>query len=119
LAKSSGPAATVIDRLQVEPEQIARTDYNEGTAKVDREKAIQLGDSVGDSLDDSWIHSTIIRKLLRDPETPVANIHVDVQKGVVTLRGKVGSTDQKAEAQRVAQNIDGVKRVNNRIKVKA
>ncbi|HLK49931.1 MAG TPA: BON domain-containing protein, partial [Bryobacteraceae bacterium] len=119
LAKSASPGAVVVDMLQVQPQEVPRAEYTADMAQADREKARTLGDSIGNSADDAWVHSTIVRKLLRDPETPVANIHVDVRGGVVTLRGHVDSDDQKTEAGNVAQKTDGVKRVNNRLRVKA
>ena len=119
LAKASSPGAVVVDKIDVKPQEVARADYNEDMAKADREKAKALGDSIGNSADDAYIHSRIVSKLLGNAETPAAKIHVDVKDGVVTLRGEVDSPNQKAEAERLAKSVDGVKRVNDRLKVKA
>jgi osmotically-inducible protein OsmY len=54
---------------------------------------------------------------MTDSSTPATKINVDVDKGVVTLRGDVKSRDAKTEAERDAKSIDGVKRVNNRLQV--
>jgi osmotically-inducible protein OsmY len=46
-------------------------------------------------------------------------MNIDVVNGVVTLRGIVDSPDAKAEASRIAMDTDGVKKVNNLLRVRA
>ncbi len=56
-------------------------------------------------------------KLIGDTDTPARKINVDVVNQVVTLRGKVGSASERLEAERIAKETDGVKRVVNLLKV--
>jgi len=74
---------------------------------------------VGSSLDDAWIHAKVVTKLIGDTQTPEHKINVDVNNNVVTLRGTVDTADQKAEAERLAKETDGVKRVVDQLKVSA
>ena len=47
----------------------------------------------------------------------VTSINVDSEDGVVTLKGKVASNDQKERAAEVAKKVDGVKAVKNELAV--
>jgi len=85
--------------------------------RIDREKAKSAGDTLGKSIDDTWIHTKITTKLIGNSETPARKINVDVVNGVVTLRGAVETPTAKEEAERVAKTTDGVKRVRNLLKV--
>lgn len=119
LAKSAQNGISVIDKIDVKPGDIPRTEYTDQMASDAREKAKSAGDKIGSSLDDAWIHTKLESKLIGDPQTPVRKINIDVDNGIVTLRGDVPSADAKAEAQRVAGETDGVKRVNNLLRVRA
>ena len=59
----------------------------------------------------------IVTKLIGNTDTPERKINVDVVNNVVTLRGTVDTAEQKAEAERVAKDTEGVKRVVNQLKV--
>jgi hyperosmotically inducible periplasmic protein len=119
LAKASRPGLSVTDQLAVKPVEVSRGDYTEGMAREAREKAEAIGDKLGKSLDDAWIHTKILTKLAGDPQTPALKINVDVLNDVVTLRGTVESPAAKREAEQIAKDTDGVKRVNNMLRVKA
>jgi hyperosmotically inducible periplasmic protein len=47
----------------------------------------------------------------------VTGIDVDSDKGVVTLKGKVDTADQKKRAEAVAKKVSGVKSVKNQLTV--
>ena len=49
----------------------------------------------------------------------MTGIDVDSEDGVVTLKGKVNTADNKKRAEEVAKKVDGVKRVKNELKVEA
>jgi len=119
LAKAAQPGLTVNEVIDVKPRQIARQDFTEDLAKKEWEKAKQVGDKVGKGVDDAWLHGKVLAKLLGNAKTPARNINVDVIEGVVTLRGTVETAGAKTEAQRLAQETEGVKRVDNRLKVSA
>jgi osmotically-inducible protein OsmY len=119
LAKNGRPNLVVTDKIDVQPRQVARSEYTDDMARVAREKAKELGDKLGNSLDDAWIHTKITAKLIDNPDTPAKQINVDVIDQVVTLHGKVETTAAKDEAERTAKQTEGVKRVNNLLKVQA
>ena len=91
--------------------------YSEEQAREERTRAKQNKETIGDTLDDAWIHAKIVTKLIGDSKTPERNINVDVVNNEVTLRGTVDTADAKTEAERVAKGTDGVKKVTNLLKV--
>lgn len=111
-ANTATPGATAT----APPEQ-TRGNYSEREAQEEREKAKANKETIGDTLDDAWIHTKIVAKLIADSTTPERKINVDVVKNVVTLRGTVDSAEEKAAAEKVARETDGVKNVVNQLKV--
>ena len=99
------------------PTATATPKYTEEQARAEREKAKANKETVGQSLEDAWIHTKIVAKLIGDTKTPERNINVDVVDGAVTLRGQVDTAEAKTEAERVANQTDGVKKVTNQLKV--
>ena len=118
-AKSTYPGLVVNDKIDVKPAELARADYTEELAMEERIKAKELGESIGKSVDDAWIHMKIVTKLIGNASTPERKINVDVVNGVVTLRGVVDTADQRIEAERVAKDTEGVQTIQNRLKVGA
>jgi len=115
--KSVNEGLRITDKIDVKPTEIARSDYNDEMAREAREKAKRHGETIGKTADDAWIHTKITMKLLGDKDTPARKINVDVVNGLVTLRGTVDTVEGKSEAERIAKETDGVKRVLNRITV--
>jgi osmotically-inducible protein OsmY len=64
---------------------------------------------------DDSIHDQVIRKLANDPDVKGGALQIDVQEGVVTMRGKVETEKQKLKAEKLAKKISGVKKVINEI----
>lgn len=91
--------------------------YTEEQAREERERAKANKETVGQSLEDAWIHTKIVAKLIGNSNTPERNINVDVVDGAVTLRGTVETAEAKTEAERVVKETDGVKKVTNQLKV--
>jgi hyperosmotically inducible periplasmic protein len=117
LARNAHPGLMVNSEIEVEPREISRSEYTEEHARSARERATKYGDKIGASLDDAWIHTKITTQLIGDRDTSATEINVDVNNNVVTLRGTVDSAEEKAEATRIAQQTEGVKSVNNQLKV--
>ena len=109
-------AATPRAAATASPEQ-TRGNYTEREAQEEREKAKANKETIGDTLDDAWIHTKIVAKLIANSTTPERMINVDVVKNVVTLRGTVESAEEKAAAEKVARETDGVTKVLNQLKV--
>jgi osmotically-inducible protein OsmY len=91
--------------------------YTEEQAREERERAKANKETVGQSLEDAWIHTKIVAKLIGNAATPERKINVDVVDGAVTLRGSVDTAEAKTEAERVAKDTEGVKKVTNQLKV--
>jgi hyperosmotically inducible periplasmic protein len=117
LAKSAQPGLNVTDKIEVKPREVSLTEYTEDQAKQARDKAKSLGDKIGDSLEDAWLHTKIVAKLIANSKTPERKINVDVVNNLVTLRGNVDTAEEKVEAERIAKDTDGVKGVKNQLKV--
>jgi len=117
-AKAANAGLIVTDKIDVKPGDVDRKDYNEDMAREARDRASKAGESVGDSIDDAWIHTKIRSKLLAEGEFPGGSLNVDVKNNVVTLRGSVSTKEDKAKAEQIAKNTDGVKSVRNQVVIK-
>lgn len=91
--------------------------YSEEQAREERERAKANKETIGQSLEDAWLHTKIVAKLISDSDTPERKINVDVVDGAVTLRGTVETAAAKTEAERIAKETEGVKKVTNQLKV--
>ena len=69
------------------------------------------------AVDDSAITAKVKAKLAADSQTSAIKIGVETKNGTVTLSGTVPTTTEKDEADKVAKNTEGVKRVVNDITV--
>ena len=65
---------------------------------------------------DSAVTAKVKTALHEDKITSGTDIHVTTVAGVVTLKGAVPSGDVAAQAEKVAQNTEGVTRVKNKLK---
>jgi hyperosmotically inducible protein len=117
-AKASTTGLVVTDKIDVKPDMVERKDYNDDMAREARERASKSSESIGDSLDDAWIHTKIRTKLLGEGEFPGGSVNVDVKNNVVTLRGHVSTAADKAKAESIAKATDGVKSVHNQLVIK-
>jgi osmotically-inducible protein OsmY len=117
LAKSAQPNLVLTDKIDVKPPEVSRNDYTEDQGRAARDKAKQVGDQVGRSLDDAWVYSKIMARLAADPDTSAVKVHVDVTDKVVTLRGRVDTITAKTEAERLAKDTEGVTAVHDLLTV--
>ena len=117
LAKSGHAGLIVTTKIDVKPGEISRTAYTIERAREERGIAKGRGETIGDSLDDAWIHTKIVAQLIGNSATPERKINVDVKNNVVTLRGAVETSEQKTEAEQIAKSAESVKSVNNQLKV--
>ena len=104
-------------RSAATPAPTATPKYTEEQAREERARAKENKETIGQSLDDAWIHTKIVAKLIGDSRTPERKINVDVVNGEVTLRGTVDTAEAKTAAERIAKETDGVKKVVNQLKV--
>jgi hyperosmotically inducible periplasmic protein len=76
------------------------------------------GRSAGQVVDDLNITTVIKTKIFNDPYLSGFAISVDTFQGDVTLTGAVESEFAKNRATDLAQNVDGVRKVNNLLVVR-
>ena len=88
----------------------------EGVARVIND--IAIGDvSAGQMADDGTITAKVKAKLAASAEINPFNIDVATSQGVVSLVGRVKTAAQKAEAERIARETEGVRGVRNLLEV--
>jgi osmotically-inducible protein OsmY len=95
-----------------------REDFNKNANEY-RGKAKNTGESIGESIEDGWIHFKVRAALAAVDDLRDSTINVDVDKNVVTLRGTVPGADHKKKAEDAAKKVEGVKSVTNKLEVKA
>ena len=66
---------------------------------------------------DDQIYDTVRRKLADDQVVKGGAMEVEVKDGVITLRGKVETDQQKSRAAKIAHKVSGVKQVDNQLVV--
>lgn len=66
---------------------------------------------------DDALHDMVKRRLANDADVKGGALDIEVQDGVVTLRGKVETEKQRKKAEKLAKKIKGVKRVVNEIQL--
>ena len=99
--------------------------YNANINRADYEKekdhfakdARDVGSKVGAGVDDGWLWTKTRAELLAAGDVRSSTINVDVENGVITLRGTVANAEQKAKAMQVARSIDGQKGVRDELKI--
>lgn len=79
--------------------------------------AIALAAPAQAATPDAWITTKTKLSLLTTEGVSGTAIHVDTILGKVTLHGKVRSAEEKAKAESIAKNIDGVLEVRNLLQV--
>src|SRR5512137_1859198 len=77
----------------------------------------QARQAATDPVDDSVIAATIKAGLLDNKNTSGTRINVDSYQGIVQLSGFARSEEEKAAATKVAESVDGVKKVLNSVAV--
>ena len=71
----------------------------------------------GYSRSDERIRDDVNDRLTDDPFLDASDIEVMVDKGEVTLTGKVTSREDKRRAEDLADNVSGVKHVQNNLRL--
>ena len=89
-------------------------DKKEAPSKVD--KAVEKTKEV---IDDATITTKIKAIYAKDKAVSALKIHVDTDKGVVTLTGNAKSKDEASKAADIAKSVNGVTSVKNEIAVGA
>jgi hypothetical protein len=75
------------------------------------------GKTAGQTMKDASISTAVQTKLTSDRLSNFSRIDVDTERGVVNLSGVVETEAQRAQAERLAHQVDGVVRVNNNLQI--
>jgi hyperosmotically inducible protein len=75
--------------------------------------------SVGTYIDDSAITTAVKAKLVEDKSVDAAAVSVETLNGEVMLSGFAKNATEKANAERLARGVNGVKSVKNQITVRS
>ena len=112
ISKGADGVKGVTDQLRIVPD----TDMAKAA-----DKAAVASKEAGRKADDGWIKSKIYAQFMTEWNTVLddSDIDVDVEKGVVSLKGTVKSAAAKSKAVSIAKGTDGVKSVNDLLKVVA
>jgi osmotically-inducible protein OsmY len=70
------------------------------------------------AFDDATITAKVKTALLAEPQLKGLAIDVDTSQNVVSLSGTVASEQRRAEAERIARQVKGVKEVRNNLQVR-
>lgn len=96
----------------------SKEEYEKDKANY-RAEAKNKNESIGEGLEDGWIHIKVRAALAAVDDLRDSTINVDVDNNVVTLRGSVANAASKKAAEDAAKKVDGVKSVSNKLEVKA
>jgi hyperosmotically inducible periplasmic protein len=88
------------------------------TGRVVRRKARDAGDAIADATADARTTTAIKAKFLASKELSSLGITVDTTGGIVTLSGRVGSTEEISKAMLIAMETDGVREVISTLQVR-
>jgi hypothetical protein len=97
---------------------ITEADYDRDKDRYTGE-AKEAGDTIGSGLKDGWLWTKTKGSLAGVDDLRDSTINVDVEDGVITLRGTVANAAQKAAAMKAANGIEGKKSVKDMLKVAA
>jgi osmotically-inducible protein OsmY len=78
---------------------------------------VPLSDTPGEHLDDATLRERVRESLSGDGQVESRALEVRVERGRVTLEGRVGDVAQKARAEYIAGSLYGVQGVANAIEV--
>jgi hyperosmotically inducible periplasmic protein len=95
-----------------------REEYERDKERYSRE-AKESGRTVGTGLNDGWLWVKARFDLAAADDLRDSTINVDVSNAVVTLTGTVANQAQVAKADQIAKSIEGIKGVQNKLKVAA
>ncbi|HEU4620955.1 MAG TPA: BON domain-containing protein [Burkholderiaceae bacterium] len=81
--------------------------------------ATEAGRTAGAAIDDGLITTKVKAALLADDTVKGTDINVETLKGEVMLSGFVESKTQLDRALKIAKDVEGVNKVNNKLAVRS
>jgi len=89
----------------------------EGVREVINNISVGSEQTLGEKVDDASVTARVKAKLAASSQLNPFNIQVNTVDGVVSLTGRVNDQTEKAEAERLARETEGVRRVRNLLEV--
>lgn len=114
LAKATDGVKSVNDKLRIAPESDRAPGATARDASRDTAGAAKAGSR---RVTDGWIKSKVYAQFLTEDALQDSDIDVDVKSGVVTLKGTVSGEAGRTRAVAIAKATDGVKNVNDTLRV--
>jgi osmotically-inducible protein OsmY len=75
------------------------------------------GKTASQTMNDTSISAAVQTKLTSDRLSDFSRIDVDTERGIVNLSGVVQTEEQRARAEQLARQVDGVGQVNNNLQI--
>jgi osmotically-inducible protein OsmY len=117
--KAALDKARVDDHAMAKKNEIDRQNNAQATAK-DTSASKEKKDSAGDEVTDAWITAKVKATFVGDKALNHSDIHVDTDhKGILVLSGYVPNESARVHAVAVARETKGVKRVDDKLEIKA
>ncbi|QWD04400.1 BON domain-containing protein [Polynucleobacter paneuropaeus] len=110
-----GPAESAGKKIDQASESVSTSVSN--TADKAGDAMSQQTKNAGQMIKDTDITTSIKLALMNEPDMQSTKITVDTNKGVVTLSGSVSNSSNKDKAIKLAESVDGVKSVQNKLKL--
>ena len=86
-------------------------------ADSDDQKQKGSTETMGEKFDDATITTKVKMKLMGNRATSALKTSVETTEGVVTLTGMAKTAAEKELATKLAEEVDGVKTVNNQMQI--
>jgi hypothetical protein len=87
-------------------------------AEIERPESFRGVGPAGWTRPDERIREEVCELLTADDRLDAADVEIEVKEGEVTLTGRVDGRAMKRYAERLAESIDGVRDVHNRLKLR-
>jgi osmotically-inducible protein OsmY len=110
-----GPAEKAGKKVDQVAENVSNSVSN-AADKTDQAVTKQAN-AAGQAIDDATITTKVKSALLNEPGMKSMNISVETEKGIVTLSGKADTQAKIDKAIKLADAVEGVQSVNNKIVV--
>jgi hypothetical protein len=79
---------------------------------------VEAANTVGEAVTDATLTTKVKAALADDVSFKTLKLDVDSKDGVVTITGTVPTADQRLSITKVAEQVQGVKSVDNRVEIK-
>lgn len=116
IAKATDGVNAVTDSLKVAPAGALSASAKAAGEKAG-DKTREAAGTSGKAVTDGWIKSKIASQFVTEDLLDKSDIDIDISKGAVELNGAVRTMEAKNKATAIVKATDGVKSVQNNLKV--